>query len=105
MNMNKKKIIVILRENETFDKLKKILSEEYELLEISDKEKARELIHNDSERIVGLVFEAARAIADDFSFTKSIEEDKRFVEITAIAVSLKKDHDEMNILPLLLTGN
>ena len=93
MNMNKKKIIVILRENETFDKLKKILSEEYELLEISDKEKARELIHNDSERIVGLVFEAARAIADDFSFTKSIEEDKRFVEITAIAVSLKKDHD------------
>ena len=95
MNMNKKKIIVILRENETFDKLKKILSEEYELLEISDKEKARELIHNDSERIVGLVFEAARAIADDFSFTKSIEEDKRFVEITAIAVSLKKDHDEI----------
>ncbi|MBR2788331.1 MAG: GGDEF domain-containing protein [Erysipelotrichaceae bacterium] len=93
--MNKKKIIVILRDNESFNQLKEILSTEYELLEISDKIKAKELIHNDSERIVGLLFEANRAIADDFSFTRSIAEDMRFVQITSIAVSLKKDHDEI----------
>ncbi len=85
--MNKKKIIVILRDNESFNQLKEILSTEYELLEISNKIKAKELIHNDSEKIVGLLFEANRAIADDFSFTRSIAEDMRFVQITSIAVS------------------
>ena len=93
--MNKKKIIVILRQNEAFDEFKQILSDEYDLLEISDKIKAKELIHSDSENIVGLVFEASRAIDDNFSFTKSIEEDKRFVEITTIALSLKESHDEI----------
>ena len=93
--MNKKKIIVILRHNQTFDQLKQILAEEYDLLEIADKVKAKELIDSDSENIVGLVFEASRAIDDNFSFTKDLEEDKRFIEITAIAVSLKENHDEI----------
>ena len=93
--MNKKKIIVILRHNQTFDQLKQILAEEYDLLEIADKVKAKELIDSDSENIVGLVFEASRAIDDNFSFTKDLEQDKRFIEITAIAVSLKENHDEI----------
>lgn len=93
--MNKKKIIVILRHNQTFDQLKQILAEEYDLLEIADKVKAKELINSDSENIVGLVFEASGAIDDNFSFTKDLEEDKRFIEITAIAVSLKENHDEI----------
>ena len=93
--MNRKKIIVILRHNQTFDQLKQILAEEYDLLEIADKVKAKELIDSDSENIVGLVFEASRAIDDNFSFTKDLEEDKRFIEITAIAVSLKENHDEI----------
>ena len=93
--MNRKKIIVILRHNQTFDQLKQILAEEYDLLEIADKVKAKELIDSDSENIVGLVFEASRAIDDNFSFTKDLEQDKRFIEITAIAVSLKENHDEI----------
>ena len=93
--MNKKKIIVILRQNEIFNQLKQILADEYEILEITDKVIAKELIDNDSENVVGLVFEASRAIDDSFSFTKNIDEDKRFVEITSIAVSLKEDHDEI----------
>ena len=93
--MNKKKIIAILRHNQTFDQLKQILAEEYDLLEIADKVKAKELIDSDSENIVGLVFEASRAIDDNFSFTKDLEQDKRFIEITAIAVSLKENHDEI----------
>ena len=60
--MNKKKIIVILRHNQTFDQLKQILAEEYDLLEIADKVKAKELIDSDSENIVGLVFELERNI-------------------------------------------
>ena len=93
--MNRKKIIVILRHNQTLDQLKQILAEEYDLLEIADKVKAKELIDSDSENIVGLVFEASRAIDDNFSFTKDLEQDKRFIEITAIAVSLKENHDEI----------
>ena len=93
--MNKKRIIAILRENESFDQLKQFLSEEYELISVSDKEKARELIMNNNEGIVGLVFEASRAIDDNFLFTRNLEEDKRFVEITSIAVSLKENHDEI----------
>ena len=93
--MNKKRIIVILRKNEHFDHFKKFLSDEYEILEVSDKQTAKQLISNDSNKVVGLVFEACRAIADDFQFIRDIEEDKRFVEIASIALSLKEDHEEI----------
>ncbi|MBO7697920.1 MAG: diguanylate cyclase [Erysipelotrichaceae bacterium] len=93
--MNKKRIIVILRQDEQFDQIKKILSDEYEILEVSDKNTAKQLINNDSNRVVGLVFEAHRAIADDFSFIREIEQDKRFAEITSIALSLKESHEEI----------
>ena len=93
--MSRKKIIAILRSNEAYDQFRQILSGEYDILEITDKEKAMELINNDSENIVGLIFDAGRAIEDGFSFTKDIDKDKRFVQITSIALSLNEDKEQI----------
>ncbi|MBR5340639.1 MAG: diguanylate cyclase [Erysipelotrichaceae bacterium] len=96
--MAKKDLIIYLPDREEYIELPSILSSDYSLLKYDTKEEVLKKLNDSSLEIAAVLFDGKREISEDFSILNKLEEDKRFADISAIAVSAEPDETECKTL-------